>query len=370
MKKKILFYHPIFLDGGAEKTNLSISREFSKSYEIIYVSNIFSNKFDKEINELKIKKVCLKNKRTIFSFLEIYNILKDLKPDIIFSVQMHANVLILMINFFLFFNKLKIICCERLSPQSYGNNFKDKFIVTLSKIFYRFSKKIICNSKDLAKEIRNITKTNNVTFIYNPTLRQNFKILAKKFIVKEKPFLLKKVKKIISIGRLDNNKNQLMLLKAFNLLEKNEKQKIKIVLIGEGKNKNLLKNYAKLKNFEENIYFYNFKKNPYPYLYKSDLMVLTSNFEGLPNVLIEAMSLNIPIISTNSPTGPREILLDGKAGFLINKNDYQNLSKKISLFLKFPKAFNKKKIFYKKSLDRFNPKKSLSKYKQIVNSFC
>jgi len=99
-------------------------------------------------------------------------------------------------------------------------------------------------------------------------------------------------------------------------------------------------------------------------------MVLTSNFEGLPNVLIEAMSLNIPIISTNSPTGPREILLDGKAGFLIKKNDYKDLSKKISLFLKFPKAFNNKKIFYKKSLDRFNPEKSLSKYRQIVNSFC
>ena len=80
------------------------------------------------------------------------------------------------------------------------------------------------------------------------------------------------------------------------------------------------------------MYIYNFKKNPFPYLLNSDLKILTSNFEGLPNVLIEAMALNIPIISTNSPTGPREILMDGKAGFLVKRNDHVSLSKKIKLF--------------------------------------
>ena len=65
----------------------------------------------------------------------------------------------------------------------------------------------------------------------------------------------------------------------------------------------------------------------------------------MPNVLIEAVALNVPIISTNSPTGPREILLNGKAGFLI-KNDHKSLSDKIKLFLENPEIF--KKIYYKK----------------------
>ena len=118
-------------------------------------------------------------------------------------------------------------------------------------------------------------------------------------------------------------------------------------MIGEGKNKKSLENYAKKIGFKDNLYILNFKKNPYPYLLNSDLKVLTSNFEGLPNVLIEAMALNVPIISTNSPTGPREILLNGKAGFLIKRNDHKSLSDKIKLFLENPEIF-KKKIYYKK----------------------
>ena len=108
-----------------------------------------------------------------------------------------------------------------------------------------------------------------------------------------------------------------MILRAFNEI-KNEID-CDIVLMGDGKNKNLLIEYAKKNNFNKNFFIFNFKKNPFPYLLKSDLFILTSNYEGLPNVLIESMSLNKPIISTNSPTGPREILLNGKAGFLVKK---------------------------------------------------
>ena len=79
------------------------------------------------------------------------------------------------------------------------------------------------------------------------------------------------------------------------------------------------------------------------------------------------MALDVPIISTNSPTGPREILLNGKAGFLIKRNDHKSLSKKIRLFLQDPKIFKQKKLFYKKSLKRFSSEKSLKKYIDIVD---
>ena len=70
-RKKILFYHPVFSDGGAEKTNLLISEELSKKYEIIYISNFFSDKFDKEIKKIGIKKIQVNANRTITSFFEI-----------------------------------------------------------------------------------------------------------------------------------------------------------------------------------------------------------------------------------------------------------------------------------------------------------
>ena len=362
-QKKILFYHPIFLDGGVEKTNILISEKLSKKYRILFASNYFSNKFDVDIKRIGIKKIKLKAKKTILSFFELSKIIKKNKPDLIFSLQMHANVTLLLLNFLLFFNKLKIICCERLSYQSY-QDIKGQIIILLAKIFYRFSTKIICNSQDLAEEIRSLSKSKNVTFIYNPTLKQNFRKLSKRFKLNKSPFKDKNKKIIISIGRLVDNKNHLMLLKAINLLE--EKEKIALVIIGEGKNRKLLIDYATKIKFR-NLYILNYRKNLYPYLLNSDLKILTSNFEGLPNVLIEAMALNKPIISTNSPTGPREILLNGKAGFLIKRNDFKSLSSKIHLFLKNPKLFNKKKLYYKESLKRFSPENSLKKYANIVD---
>ena len=361
--KKILFYHPHFGDGGVEKTNLLVSENLSKKYEIFFASNYFSKKFDADIKRIGIKKIKLSSNRTLLSFFEMSKLIKKVKPEIIFSIQMHANILILAINKIFFNNKLKIICCERLSKESYEKNLKGKIILFLAHLFYKNAEKIICNSKDLAKEIKKISTVNNVTYIYNPTLKLNYKTLAKKFLTKEKPFFKKKKPIITSLGRLDDNKNQMMILKAINQIK--DKIDCNIVLIGEGKNKKKLVQYAKKINFN-NLYIYNFKKNPFPYLLKSDLFILTSNYEGLPNVLIEAMSLNIPIISTNSPTGPREILLNGNAGFLIRRNNFIDLSKKIKLFFDKPKIFDDKKKFYKKSLKRFSSQQSLKKYSQIV----
>lgn len=363
-RKKILFYHPVFSDGGAEKTNLLVSEELSKKFDIIFLSNSFSTKFDKEIKRIGIKKMKLVSPRTITSFFEIKRIIKKLKPDLIFPIQTHANILVILINLLFFKNKLKIICCERLSPQSYNKNFKGKIIIFLAKILYKYADKIICNSKGLSNEIKEISNSKNVTHIYNPTLKNNFKKLAYKNKVNEKPFLNKKKKIIISIGRFDENKNQMMLLKAINNLE--NKKDLEVVLLGEGYKKKDLIDYSKKVNFRNKLHILGFKKNPYPYLVKSDLFVLTSNFEGLPNVLIEAMSLGIPIISTNSPSGPKEILLNGKAGFLIERNDYKSLSCKIKLFIDKPYIFHKKKYFYKKSLKRFSSKKSLYKYTNVV----
>ena len=74
----------------------------------------------------------------------------------------------------------------------------------------------------------------------------------------------------------------------------------------------------------------NWQKNPYKYLKSADLLVLTSKYEGLPNILLEAVSLKKNIISTDCPTGPREILSNGKYGDLFRVGNYNQLAKKIS----------------------------------------
>ena len=98
----------------------------------------------------------------------------------------------------------------------------------------------------------------------------------------------------------------------------------------------------------------------------SDIFILTSLYEGLPNVLLEAQVLKKFIISSNCPTGPREILLNGKAGYLFKIKDYRNLSKLILKILGNKKVMNKKIDIGYKNLDRFNYELNLNKYYKTV----
>ena len=96
----------------------------------------------------------------------------------------------------------------------------------------------------------------------------------------------------------------------------NNKIPIKLLIIGRGKNYVFLKNYI-VKNKLKNIMIKDNVSNPYPYLRISDIFILSSNYEGLPNVLLEAQFFKKLIISTRCPTGPKEILLNGKAGIFL-----------------------------------------------------
>ena len=121
-------------------------------------------------------------------------------------------------------------------------------------------------------------------------------------------------------------------------------------------------NYIKENNLDKNVKILGFQSNPYKFIKKSDLFILSSIFEGLPNVLLEAQCLKKFIISSKCPTGPREILLNGKAGFLFKINDEYDLSRKIIRYFNKSKTLSEKvKIGYQ-NLHRFDAKKNLEKY--------
>ena len=109
-----------------------------------------------------------------------------------------------------------------------------------------------------------------------------------------------------------------------------------------------------------------FKKNAYEFMNSADLFILSSKYEGLPNVLIEAQSLGVPVISSNCSSGPKEILLNGKAGTTFKTGNHFDLKNKIKLFLKNEIFFYKKAKFAKKKLYRFQNKIIEDKYNKIL----
>ncbi len=172
---------------------------------------------------------------------------------------------------------------------------------------------------------------------------------------------------ILNVGRLTEQKNQLLLLKAFKRINQINK-KINLLLIGSGPQKKVIKEYIKKNNLNNNVQLLTNINNSLPYIKLSDLYVSTSQYEGFPNIIIESLVLNKPIISTYFKSGLSEILLNGKGGVIIKKDFIENLSSQVLFFFKNRKYYKLKTILAKDKLDRFSFKKGKLKFLKIIDN--
>ena len=196
--------------------------------------------------------------------------------------------------------------------------------------------------------------------LYNTTLI----IDTKKIISNINFFKSNNNLKIISIGRFTDQKDQVTLIRAFKKV--NAVINAKLLLVGYGPNKNLIENYVKKFKLSKKIKLIGYQDNPYKFIDKANVLVLTSLYEGLPNVLLEALTLKKFIISSDCPTGPKEILENGKNGFLFKIKDYDQLANKILKYSKNKKLYKNKISSGYKSLDRFDFNYNCKKYLSVI----
>lgn len=227
------------------------------------------------------------------------------------------------------------------------------------KLFYSMADKVILNSLDFKKEFKKKFSLDSEV-IYNASLD---KIQLKKLSSKKIKFdFFKKDKlslKLISIGRLVRQKDHITILKSINEIK--NKIKLKLVLIGKGSEFENLKYYINKNKLSKIVKIMGYKSNIYPYLNSADIFVLSSIYEGMPNVLIEAISLNKIVISSDCPTGPRELLSKYKFGHLFSMKNYKQLS---SIIIKMKK--NKNYINQNEDI-RFNLDNNINKFKKIID---
>lgn len=274
---------------------------------------------------------------------------------LVFSFQ--ANIYCILICKLL---KVKVIVRSNSSPAGWSKNFLKSKIY---KFFFSIADKIIVNSIDFQKEFKKKFKI-NVSCIFNPLNKNEIIKRSRGINIK---FFNKSTLNLINVGRLVDQKNQITILKALNLIK--NKLNFRMLFIGKGELKQFMLKYINENNLEKNIKIIDYKKNPFPYIKQSDIFILSSKFEGLPNVLLEAIVLKKFVISTNCPTGPREILLDGKGGELFKINDYKKLSRLLINFNKKTKFVRKKIDLSFKNLDRYDYKKNLIKYYFLIKEY-
>ena len=362
-KNKVIIFMPSIEGGGVEKNLFLISNYLSKKLDkvaLITISKKYKKKFDNSIEFISPAADFWDNlSRGSKYFLSLFLLIKEIiKNKNTTVIALQANIYcILICKLF----SIKVVARSNAAPAGWSNNKIKKLIF---KLFLNLADKVIVNSLQFKKDLKTELHV-NATCIYNPL--NYYEIIKKSKEKSKKIFKNNKQLKILNIGRLTEQKDQLTFLKALNLIKKTIN--FQAIIIGRGKLNNELLKYINKNKLNNCIKIIDFVENPFPLLKQTELFILSSKYEGLPNVLLEALSLKKFIISSNCPTGPKEILLNGKGGLLFKVGDHKQLAKEIHYYLN-----NKKKCrillkYSMQNMKRFDYKKNMEKYLSLLKKF-
>lgn len=378
MPKKILFLvDSLRVGGGIERVISSYTKMLSRNY-MIYILTFrdFKNLYSFKGHYYSLKENIIK-KNWIFNLFQIYSLIriksifkmvKKISPDIIISNMYYTDIFIILTKM-LFRIKIPLIIAIHTNPKMRFGVFS--YLNFILKVLYssNYVKKIVTVSKELQLilQFNYRIKKKKILTIYNGINLENIQQLSTEKILDYKElFYNNKIFKFITLGHLVELKGHKYLIEAFSKA-KDEIYNSKLIIIGNGPIRLKLEALIRKLELENDIILLGFKKNPFKYIAKSDIFVLSSLYEGLPTVLIEALACGIPIISTDCQTGPKEILGKCKYGFLVETKNTEELAKKMILLAKDMEIRKKFSSLSKKRSEFFDLKKTLDQWNKIIN---
>ncbi len=332
MKRKIVFFMANLIGGGAERVTVNIIKQLDKNrFDIFLVMVSREGIFLKEIPTY-VKIINLNAKKTLFSIFKFRKIIQNIQPDIIYSTMTHTSIAqylaLLGIK-----DKPFIVLRNATSPKLLAQEGRHKRSWKfLFKRAYKTADRVLAQTPEMKNELIEYygLSPKRVDIFINPL---NEDEINNKINNVQNPFNQDKIN-VVAAGRLTYAKAFDVLLDAFALVIKKDKNFV-LHIIGrdDGERELLLKKQKEL-NLEKNVNFLGFQSNPYRFFYFSDLFVLSSRREGLPNALLENLYLKKPVVSTRCIPFISTLIENGRNGFLTDIEDSKELASKILDFKK------------------------------------
>lgn len=360
--KKLMLFIPRMGNGGAERVMATIANYFVKQnnevvlvtltntesfYELdervtIVGANYQINKSNKAIRTINLLTNGFK------SFFYFKKQVKLWKPDFVISFLTHTNLIASVTK--LFNRNMNLIVSERAEPKERGTITR-----IATKYLYGKADFIVCQSNKVTKFF-DWTEDEKLVVIENPLNLESLPM--------DKPEI--RQKKIVGVGRLFEQKNFSLLIDSFSDIENKFPEYI-LEIYGEGHLRNTLQNQIEQLSLQHKIHLKGVKKNVMKEIYDSELFVMSSNFEGFPNALVEAMASGLPVISTDFSTGVARDLISKDNGIVVPVKDRKSLSKAMENVLS--DSVDRKKMSNNnwELRDKLSPQVVMSKWKKIID---
>jgi glycosyltransferase involved in cell wall biosynthesis len=325
--QRIAFYHPSLECGGAERVTVMLVNGFAeRGYLVDLVLVSSEGPFRKEI-AAAVNVVDLKARGVIASLPALIRYLRSHRPVVLISAAEHSNVVAVLARQ-LASVKMRVIVSQHTNlsmSRVNANSLRDRLLRFFIRYAYPRANGIVAVSGGVADDlIKSIgLSPSSVRVVYNPVVNQT--LHASSLKDPEHPWLRKKESPLIlAVGRLTAPKDFPTLLQAFARLRRI--RAVRLLILGEGELRPQLTALVAELGLQNDVDLPGFTDNPFAVMRHASLFVLSSAWEGLPTVLIEAMACGTKVVSTDCPSGPSEILEGGRWGRLVPVGDIEALA--------------------------------------------
>ena len=312
-------------EGGVQKVFITLVNELSKNNNVALVVLKKSNGFKGLLNS-NVELYELNSKKVLYSIPKLISLLWKLKPSFCFSAIVHVNIIVRLLTLLMPF-KINHVITEHTNSsnaQMRAERLNLKVAYKLQKCIYKLADLVICVSKGVAKDLnkRIPSLEGKIEVIPNPVIEESIKDFKANYIKKVNS---NEKSNILIVARLVPEKGVDYLIESLPFIL--EEKLVTLNVIGDGPERERLTNLAKRLNVDSYINFLGYQVEPFEYFINADLFALTSKHEGFALVLVEAMYLSKRVISVDCPSGPSEVMDEGRFGRLVPRDTPKKFAK-------------------------------------------